>query len=376
MSYAIPFFRPNIRQVEGKLFERALQGEQASLVQELEQVVCQETGSAHTIAAVNPASAIHLALCALDIKRGDKIVCSVNAHPALPQMVRHFDAEPIFVDIDPNNYNINLDALETILRENTSKKLRGVMIPFVAGQAPALKRLYAIARTHGAFVLEDASGSYGLHYEGRAVGALEADITILSLSPMGAAVATNAGLLLTQNRDLADRARLLRSHGIDYQANPSVEYAYDVLEIGLDYLPSGLDAAATLSELAQAPALLKRRQSIAARYRDAFKGVPHIENPALESDHAFWAYIIKVDKNRDGFAKSLAQKQVQTGLHYIPLHMMSYYRHKYGLRITSFPKALNNYQQILSLPIYAAMEDAEIEAVVAAVTEIARARVW
>jgi dTDP-4-amino-4,6-dideoxygalactose transaminase len=376
MSYKIALFRPNIHQIGGKLLERALNGEQEILTRELEKAVCDQIGAPHAVAAMNPASAIHLALCALDIKRGDKIVCSVNAHPALPQMVRHFDAEPIFVDINPESFNINLDALQNTLAQNPSKKLRGVIVPFLAGQVPALKRLYSIAREHGAFVLEDASGSYGITHEGQKVGTMEADITLLSLSPLDSPAAANVGFLLTPERELADRARLLRSHGIDYHANPSVEYAYDVLEIGLDYRPSGLDVAATIDELTQSEKLLKRRQSIAARYREAFEGVPHISNPAAISEHAYWAYIIKVDKNRDGFAKNLAERGIQTGLHYMPLHMMSYYRNKYGLRITSFPKALNNYQQILSLPIYADMSDTEVQMVIDAVTEIARARVW
>lgn len=374
--YKVPFFRPNLRALDADALGRALKGERETLLGEFEKKAAKYLGAQYAIAAVNPASAIHLALCALDIKRGDKIVCSANTHPALPEMIRHFDAEPIFVDIDTASFNMNLDALEKILDENRSKKLRGILISFVAGQTPNLEKLYQIAKQHGAFVLEEACGAFGLSYKNRRVGTLEADITILSFSPIDAPASANTGLILTSEAALKDRAALLRNHGIDRSQNSGVEYTYDVLDIGCDYLPSALDLACAISELNKADALLSRRVAIAAAYDKAFADVPHITAPVKSADHAYGAYVIKVDKNRDGFAKSLAQRGVQTGLHYIPLHMMSYYRAKYGLRITSFPGALNNYQQILSLPIYADMSDGEVGEVIAAVSDIARARTW
>lgn len=374
--YKIPFFRPNLRALEGEHLSRALGGDRAGLLADFEKKAAKTLGARHVVAAVNPASALHLALCALDIKRGDKIVCSANAHPALPEMIRHFDAEPIFVDIDTASFNMNLEALEKILEENHSKKLRGIMISFVAGQAPNLEKLYQIAKQHGAFVLEEACGAFGLAYKNHKVGSLEADITLLSFSPIESAAPANAGVLVMGENSLNDRAVLLRNHGIEKGQNSNVEYTYDVVDIGCDYLPSALDLAYGLGELDKCDSLIGRRAAIAAKYDKAFAEVPHITVPAKSADHAYSAYIVKVDKNRDGFAKSLAAKGIQTSLNYIPLHMMSYYRAKYSLRITSFPGALNNYQQILSLPIYADMSDAEAQEVINAVSEIARARTW
>ena len=374
--YKIPFFRPNVRSLDANHLAKALKGEQNGLLEAFETQAAAYLGAQHAIAAVNPASALHLALCALDIKRGDKIVCSVNAHPALPEMIRHFDAEPIFVDIDTDGFNMNLEALQKVLDENRSKKLRGILISFVAGQTPNLQKLYQIAKQHGAFVLEEACGAFGLTHQNRKVGALEADMTLLSFSPIGVNTTANVGVLVTAEGSLKERAVLLRNHGIDKSQSGPMEYTYDVLDIGCDYLPSALDLACALSELEKADALLKRRMAIAAHYDKAFADVPHITTPVKNGDHAYCAYVVKVDKNRDGFAKSLAEKGVQTGLHYIPLHMMSYYRAKYSLRITSFPGALNNYQQILSLPLYADMSDGEVQEVVNAVSDIARARTW
>ena len=168
----------------------------------------------------------------------------------------------------------------------------------------------------------------------------------------------------------------LRHHGIVTPANAGVEYLHDVMDIGMDYTMSGVDAAFAVARLAKQSQVLERRKAIAAIYDKKLTGVPHITPPPAGGDNTYYAYIIKVDKNRDGFAKELAAKGIQVGLHYIPLHTMNYYRHKYGLKVNSFPKALNNYHQILSLPIYSRLTDAEANKVADAVAQIANARTW
>ncbi|MCK4738100.1 MAG: DegT/DnrJ/EryC1/StrS aminotransferase family protein, partial [Sulfurimonas sp.] len=115
-----------------------LDGEELDQVAELESDFISYVGAQHALATSHGTSALHLAMLALDLKRGDKIVCSVNTHPNVPEVVRHFDAEPIFIDIDADTYNINLDKLEVYLQDNQSKKLKAVIITHIAGQCTDL----------------------------------------------------------------------------------------------------------------------------------------------------------------------------------------------------------------------------------------------
>lgn len=374
--YKIPIFRPSIDNIDDSHLKKAISGKQPELLEELESAVAKQLSAKYVVAVTNPASAIHLSLCALDLKRGDKIVCSTNAHPAIAGMIRHFDAEPIFVDVDPITYNIDLDKLKDILQENSSKKLRGVIVNFVAGQLLDLDKLYALAKEHDAFVIEDASGSFGIKQKNSFVGAKRATLSVLSFSPMEAKTSANTSLITTDSLELATRARLIRCHAIDKTQSASINYAFDITDAGFDYMPSALDLAYTLTELASVADRLQTQCAIASRYTEALANTPHITVPQTRFESACSAYIIKVDKNRDGFARSLAKLGIETWLHYSPLHMMSYYRNKYGLKITNHPVALNNYQHILSLPIYATLQSDELDYIIKSVKEIANARVW
>jgi len=122
-----------------------LDGEDLDQVAELESNFIDYIGCDYALATSHGTSALHLAMLALDLKRGDKIVCSVNAHPNVPEVVRHFDAEPVFIDIDAQTYNINLDKLEAYLEDNKSKKLKAVIVTHVAGQFIRVIKLVQLA---------------------------------------------------------------------------------------------------------------------------------------------------------------------------------------------------------------------------------------
>ncbi len=121
---------------------------------QLEDSFAKYVDSKYAISTNNGTSAMHLAMRALDLKRGDKIICSVNSFPSIAEVVRHFDAEPVFVDIDTEDFNMDLDKLEEILEKNRSKKLKGVYITHVAGQPCELDRLYALAKLYSIKVID------------------------------------------------------------------------------------------------------------------------------------------------------------------------------------------------------------------------------
>ncbi|MCT7588626.1 DegT/DnrJ/EryC1/StrS family aminotransferase [Aliarcobacter butzleri] len=346
-----------------------------SKVLEFEEKMTKYIGAKYAIATSTSTAAIHLALSSIKLKRGDKILMSVNSFINLPEVVRHFDAEPIFIDINMEDMNIDIDKFEEVLANNDSKKLRGAIITFIGGQAPDLDRIYDIAKKYGIILIEDCRAALGSTYKGQRVGNLRADMTIFSTNPSPSKYAiSRSGVIVTNNEEIAKRAKLLRSHAITttYDSYGNLDYIYDVVDIGHKFDLSELDAAYAVAQLNKTDGFIKRRKEIAKLYERRLSNVKHITILPHKDEHIFTQFIIKISRNRDAFARALKERGVATGLNYIPLHLLSYYKNKYSMKITAFPNALNNYQQILSLPIYAGLTDDDINYVCDQVIEVAK----
>lgn len=352
-----------------------LDSEEIDQVVELEREFVSYVGAEYALATSHGTSALHLAMLALELKRGDKVVCSVNAHPKVPEVVRHFDAEPVFIDIDAQSYNINLDKLEAYLEDNRAKKLKAVIVTHIAGQCVDLERLYRMATIYDVKIVEDAGEALGSTYNGKKIGSTGAIITCFNFSSHLKKDVCNGGMLVSNSQEIIDRAKLLSSHAM-VSDEDSLEYIYDVVDIGFDYTMSQLDAAYIRAQIKEQDKNLKRVKEIAAMYSKALELIPHITTPKpLNDEHPYSLYIIKVDKNRDSFALELKKNGVDVGVHFIPLHFLSYYKHKYSLKVNNFPVALTTYQQIMSLPIYPSMKDSEVEYVIEKIKLVASTRV-
>ncbi len=374
----IPFYKPYIDKKEKNYINEVLELDSPNKVEKLENDFSKYINSKYAISTNNSTSAMHLAMCALDLKRGDKIICSVNAFPSIAEVVRHFDAEPIFVDIDEDDFNINLDELEILLEKNRSKKLKGAFINHIAGQPTDLNRLYKIAKLYDIRIIEDASEAMGASYNGTRIGGLKADITTFRFSPQMKHAVASGGIMTTNNEKLKDRAKLLRTHAIvneGWDSYGNLGYVYDVIDIGLKYDMNELNAAYALGQLEKNKDFIRRRQQIAKIYDKELANCVHVSTPIEKREHIFSQYIIKIDKNRDSFARELKENGINTALHYIPIHLLTYYKHKYNIRVNDFPHALNNYQKILSLPIYPSLKDSEVYYICEKIKEIAKTRV-
>ncbi len=371
----IPFYKYINELPEHSNVSDVLDGEEIAQIELLEEEFSSFVGSEYALATNSGTSALHLAMLALDLKRGDKIVCSVNTHPSVPEVVRHFDAEPVFIDIDESNFHIDLEKFESYLKEHANKKLKAVIVTLLGGVNFDLKRLYDIAGEYDLKVVVDACEALGSSYGGKMVGSCYADITCFDFSPHLKECIIDGGMLVTDDEDIINRAKLLANHGIQKSEN-SLNYIYDVVEVGNGYGMSELAAAYFRAGLSKVEASIKRQREIAAIYDQELAGVEHVEIPKIDdSEFSYNLYMIKIDKNRDSFALDMQKEGVETGLHYIPLHLLSYYKSKYELRVNDFPKALRYYQQILSLPINAAMSDEEVHYVCDVIKKVAKTKV-
>ena len=373
----IAFYRPSIDDNEIKLVNEVLKLDKSNKVETLEDNAKRYIGTKHTISTCNGTAAAHLAMCALDLKRGDKFICSVNSFPSLAEVVRHFDAEPIFVDINIDNFNIDTNKLEETLNKHKHKKLKGAFISNVAGQASDYDDIYKLADIYNIKIVDDATDALGATYKGKKIGSLKSDISCFRFSPQMKNSIAGGGLITTNNDEIDERARLLRNHAFvseSWDKFGNLGYIYDVVDIGVKYDLNELSAAYNVAQLEKTEKFIKRRQEIAQIYHEELADIPHLQLPAKQKEHIYTQYIIKIDKNRDGFARELRDRGIYTGLHFIPLNLLTYYKSKYSLKVNDFPNALKNYQQILSIPIYHALSNDEVYYVCEQIKDIAKNR--
>ncbi|MDE7316253.1 MAG: DegT/DnrJ/EryC1/StrS aminotransferase family protein [Helicobacter sp.] len=359
----IPFCVLNISDDEMQAVLEALKrGEEVCrYVERLEDAFAEFIDTSYSIATADGTSALHLALAALGVRRGDRVICSVNCHPFVPEVIRHFDSIPLLVDIHPDDYNLQSTHCEELLREQGARKIKAIIVSHIAGNAADLEAFYDLKYRYGVPIIDDATMALGLHYHGRRIGSLESDATIFSFAFERPGALANGGMIVTKNQSFAHKMRLLRHHAItreEYVKNrPS--YMYDIIDRGYRYDTTQLNAAFCLAQLRKIDSMTRRRQEIAALYTKQLEGIAHITTPS-NPQSIYSAYIVRVAKNRDNMARELSAAGIATDLHFVPIHLLSYYKNKYSFKVSQFSNALNNYQRILSLPIYSCLRDDEV----------------
>ena len=370
MSMKIPYEgigRPPAELAEriARAAEEGMDGSAAAL----EEAAARQYALPYALSTVNSTAALHLAMCALDLKRGDKVICSVNAYADVPEVVRHFDAEPIFVDCDPFSYNLNPERLEEALKANRSKKLRAVIVNHMAGLPAEMERIYELAERYDVRVIEELTEAPGARVEDRPLGSDPR--TLMAVAGLGDKVTGrfDAGLLLTQNEECRDRAVLLRNHAI-VRDSKSAPYLYDIVDIGCQYRLDEYSALYATLLLERLEADNRRRLEIAEIYNRELEGLKHLRLPLRHTDHSYFRYIVEIDRNRDAFARKLAEKGIEVALHYVPLHTTRYYKEKYQLKLFDFPWAMGIYQRAMSLPNRPDLSDDEVLSICEAVRGI------
>lgn len=358
---------------------------QGPVLARFEEAVAQRCGARHAVAVCNATAALHIACMALELGEGDILWTSPNTFLASANCGIYCGAEPDFVDIDPRSYNMSTAALERKLEAaRRSGRLPKVVVPVhFAGQSCDMARIGELAREYGFSVIEDASHAVGGSYRGEPVGACRhAAMTVFSFHPVKIVTSGEGGMVLTNDARLYERLQLLRSHGMTrdpalMDRAPDGPWYYQQVMLGYNYRMTELQAALGLSQLRRLDDFIARRHAIAARYDRLLAGLP-VDVPWRDPDahSAFHLYVIRVRpgecprSHREVF-EGLRARGIGVNLHYIPVHTQPYYR-RYGFREGDFPEAERYYREAISLPMYAALTDAEQDSVVAALREALR----
>jgi len=338
--------------------------------------------------AVNSAtSGLHLAMEAAGIGKGDLVLVPSITFTSTAEVVRYLGAEVVFVDVLKDGFHMDPAALEYTLSKLEKGRAKAVAPVHYGGLPCDMDAIVPVARKYGLKIIEDAAHSFPSFVQdkdesakGRWAG-LFGDVGVFSFYATKTITTGEGGMVVTREKAIADRVRIMRSHGIDRSvwdrySNVKASWYYQVVEPGYKYNIPDILSALGRAQLRRAYDLLAMRQKIAAVYDEAFRDDSHFLIPPTGSGDARHLYPLRLcpenlPLTRDEFAEKLQERGIGISVHFIPLHTMPYYKNRYSLQDSDLPEALKTFNRTISLPIWPGMTESQIEQVIAAVKSIA-----
>lgn len=346
-------------------------------IPELEKKLCDVTGAKYAVVCSNGTAALHIACLAAGVGEGDEVITTPITFAASANCALYCGARPVFADINPETYNID----PACVAKCVTKRSKAVVAVDFTGQSVELDSLLQICRDNNMVLIEDGAHVIGTKYNGRPNGSI-ADMTTFSFHPVKTVTGGEGGAVLTDNEELYRKLLLYRSHGITrdeslMEHTSDGPWYYEQITLGYNYRMTDMQAALIISQLDKLDMFIKRRKEIVARYDEAFSKLPavFVQKEIAESDTTRHLYILRIRPerlsiDRARFFEALAAENVCCNVHYIPTYYFPYYE-KLGYKKGICPNAEKLYEEIISLPLYYAMTDDDIESVIAAVSRIA-----
>ena len=344
-----------------------------------EKAFAEYLGVGHALGVNSATAGLHLALEAIGLEPGDKVLTTPYTFTASAEVIRYFDAHPVFADIDAGTLNIDPEQIARILARESG--IKAIMPVHIAGQACDMQPIQALAEQYGLKIIEDAAHALPTTYRGAKIGTI-GDITVYSFYATKTLATGEGGMIVTDNDAWAQRMRTMRLHGISrdvfqrYSATKPSWY-YEVVAPGFKYNLTDLASALGIHQLNKLHQFRDQRAAIARQYDEAFNDLP-LRRPSVarpEDEHAWHLYIIQLDLDRlridrDRFIELMCEHKIGTSVHFIPLHLQPYWQEKYNLRPEDLPNASHAYSRVVSLPIYPRMTPADVQRVITAVRAI------
>lgn len=344
---------------------------------ELEKKLCQITGAKYAVVCSNGTAACTWPVWRPEYVPGDEVITTPVTFAASANCALYCGARPVFADIREDTYNIDPESVA----ERTGEKTKAVVAVDFTGQSVQLDELLEVCREKGLVLIEDGAHVIGTKYKGRPNGSI-ADMTTFSFHPVKTVTGGEGGAVLTNSEAYYEKLLLYRAHGITrdtdlMEGRPEGGWYYEQIDLGYNYRMTDMQAALLMSQLDKLPMFSVRRKEIVRAYDEAFLKLPQIivQKEIPESDTTRHLYILRLDKeklriDRKQFFEALEAENVCCNVHYIPTYYFPYYE-KLGYKRGLCPKAEKLYEEIISLPLYYAMSDRDVQDVICAVTKIA-----
>lgn len=341
-------------------------------------------GARHAVGVFSCTSAMLLALEAAGVGPGDVVATSPMTFASTAEVIMHRGARPLFVDIEPDTMNMNPLEFERAVErvEAGGGRLKAVMPVHLAGHPCEMDTIMKTARDRGIMVIEDAAHMLPGAYRGRRIGTI-GDAACFSFYATKNITTGEGGMFVTDNDEWAARVRLTRQHGVSRDSwgrySSEGSWRYDTVALGQKCNLTDVCSAMGLVQLKRSDELYRRRRSIAMRYTEAFGAEPMLEVPTHrpEVDHSWHLYVLRLNLDvhpldRATFITALRNRGIHASVHFIPLHLHSFFADALGHKPGDFPVALAQFERCLSIPLYPAMTDAQVDVVIDAVLEISR----
>ena len=364
----IPYGKQNISEEDIQSVIDVLKSDlltQGPAVPIFEKSVANYCRASHAVAVNSATSALHIACLALGLGEGDWLWTSPITFVASANCGIYCGAQVDFVDIDPRTYNLCPLTLEKkLIQAEKQGKLPKVLVPVhLTGQPCEMSQIYTLSQKYGFYVIEDASHAIGGRYQGQPIGNCAfSDVTIFSFHPVKIITTGEGGIALTNNKKLAEKMVLYRSHGITRDPElmtkePDGEWYYQQVLLGYNYRMTDLQAALGVNQMKRLDEFVLRRHQLANRFDEILKDLPVVTpHQGPDGYSAFHLYVIRLDlekakNSHKAVFEGLRQAGIGVNLHYIPVHTQPYYQ-EIGFQIGDFPEAERYYQEAISLPLF------------------------
>lgn len=344
-------------------------------IAKFEQTVAHYVGAKYAVAFSNGTAALHGACFAAGIGEGDEVITTPLTFVASANCIRYVGGTVVFADIDEQTYNI--DPVE--IEKKITPKTKAIIPVHFTGQPVNLYAIHELAEKHNLVVIEDAAHALGATYKEQKIGALS-DMTMFSFHPVKHVTTGEGGVITTNSKSYYDKLLQFRSHGITRDEQLLREnhgpWYYEMQFLGYNYRMTDIQAALGTSQMKKLDAFVVRRKEIVTAYNEAFGKLEEVITPnQLETTDSSWhLYILQLkveqlNASRKEVFKALQQRNIGVNVHYIPVHTLSYYQ-ELGYQKGSMPKAESLYERIITLPLFPAMTDQDVQDVIDAVQEV------
>ena len=345
-------------------------------VREFEGRVAEYVGAREAVAVNSGTAALHVAAFAAGIEPGDEVITTPLTFAASANCVLYLGGRPVFADVCPDT--LNTDP-QDVARKITSKTKAIIAVDFT-GQPCDYEAIRALAEEYGLMVIEDAAHALGAEYHGQSVGTLN-ELTTFSFHPVKHITTGEGGMVVTDDPGLAVKMRTFRTHGItaDFRQRAEVgSWVYEMVALGYNYRLPDINCALGLAQMSKLDEWLARRREIAARYTEAFAQMLEVDVPRVlpGTNPAWHLYVIELNLEwlqvgRKEIFAALRAENIGVNVHYIPVYWHPYYQ-QLGYEKGLCPVTEAAYERLISLPMFPAMTDEDVESVIEAVFKVCK----
>ncbi|RKF03944.1 UDP-4-amino-4,6-dideoxy-N-acetyl-beta-L-altrosamine transaminase [Tenacibaculum lutimaris] len=377
-NFKIPYGRQNIEQDDIKAVVETLQTDfltQGPKVKEFEDKFAQYIGAKYALAVNNATSGLHLAVLAMNLKKGNRVITTPITFAASANCVRYAQGEVWFADIDPNTYLLSLESTRKLIEGKPKGFFKGIIPVDFAGLPANLEEFRKLADEHDLWIIEDACHAPGGYFTDSknnkqyCGNGNYADIGVFSFHPVKHIACGEGGMLTTNSKEVYNKLSLLRTHGITKE-NMSENHGgwfYEMQELGFNYRLTDFQSALGITQLAKNNRGVIRRNEIAQTYKNAFQGKIKFQSLPSGSYNAHHLFVIEVD-NRKELYDFLKSHNIFAQIHYIPVHTLPYYKN-IGYSEAELTNAEKYYSRCISLPMFPSLTDEELQYVIDKVLE-------